>query len=102
MKLADLRRLTTKKNARIRFRLQNGMECILNEHGIAEIPELKSIPDFNLEEQFALVNEFVMETAGLSEKVAAKEKTQRLTREQMSNLAAPPSAVAAHDDHEDN
>lgn len=102
MKLADLRRVTTKRNARIRFQLPNGMQCILNEHGIAEIPDLKSIPDFNLEEQFASVREFVMESAAPPEKPAAGEKPQRLTREQMSHLAAPHSATAGNDSHEDD
>jgi len=101
MKLADLRRVTTKTRARIRFQLANGMECIVNEHGIAEIPELKSIPDFNLEEQLASVSEFMMESALPVEKSTAREKPQRLSREQMSHVATPHTG-AGHDDHEDD
>ena len=51
MKLADLRKLSIKKQLRIRFRLKNGMECVINEHGVAQVPALQAPPEFNLEEE---------------------------------------------------
>ena len=63
MKLADLRRLTIKKRLKIHFRLKNGMECIVNEQGIATVPALKAVPDFNLEEELLSAAEFLIEPA---------------------------------------
>ena len=37
MTLADLRKLTVKKHLRIHFHLQNGLECIIDEHGLAQL-----------------------------------------------------------------
>ena len=63
MKLADLRKLSVRKNLRIRFPLPNGMECVVTEHGVAQVPGLKGVPDFNLEQELASITEFVLEPA---------------------------------------
>jgi hypothetical protein len=39
MTLTDLRKLTIKKKQRVRFRLKNGLDCVVNEDGVALIPE---------------------------------------------------------------
>ena len=102
MKLSDLRKVATRQNVRVRFRLPNGMECILDEHGLARIPALKSIPDFNLEQEFAKVNEFVLEPVILEEKQKHKSKPRMLSREQLAALAAPAAGAAARQgDHDD-
>ena len=44
MNLSDLRKVTVKKHLRIRFPLSNGMECVVNEHGIAQVPALRAFP----------------------------------------------------------
>jgi hypothetical protein len=64
MKLADLRKVTVKKHLRIRFHLSNGMECVVNEHGVAQVPALRAVPSFNLEEELVGVQAFVVEPAG--------------------------------------
>ena len=61
MKLADLRRLSIRKQLRIHFRLRNGMECVISEHGIAQVPALKGVPDFNLEEELTAAGEFLLD-----------------------------------------
>jgi hypothetical protein len=102
MKLSDLRRVTVKKNLRIRFPLSNGMECVLNEHGIAQVPELRAVPAFNLEDELAAAGEFVVESASATEKDKIKQKPRRYTRDEMAALAtAGAGGAAAHDDHED-
>jgi len=102
MKLSDLRRLTVKRNLRIRFPLSNGMECVLNEHGIAQVPALRAVPAFSLEDELVAAREFVVETAASSEKDKAKSPSRRYTREEMAALATAGAAgAAAHDDHED-
>jgi hypothetical protein len=62
MKLSDLRRHTVKKSVRIRFQLGNGMECIINEHGIAQVPQLSMPPEFNLEAELAGARDFIIDS----------------------------------------
>ena len=68
MKLADLRRFSIRKQFKIRFRLQNGMECVVTDRGIAEVPALKGPPDFNLEDELASAREFLLEPAAAPDK----------------------------------
>ncbi len=100
MTLADLRRLAIRQQLHIRYRLQAGLECVITEHGIAQVPGLKRVPDFNLEQELALANEFLLEP------VAAKGdkrplSLRRLTREEMARMTASAPAGAAHPDHDD-
>ena len=99
MKLADLRRVAIKTSVRFRFPLSNGMECVLNEHGIAEIPALKAVPDFDLEDELARAAQFTMEPVAAVEK--NKNRPQVFNREQLAALVGPKTAEAAHDDHDD-
>ena len=93
MKLADLRRLAIREHLKIHFRLRNGMECIVNESGIAQVPALRSAPDFNLEEELETAGEFLLEPPP-----PAQPRT--VQRAGMSLAAASPTAAAAHD-HDD-
>jgi hypothetical protein len=99
MNLADLRRVSIKTNVRIRFTLSNGMECVLNEHGIAQVPALHAIPGFNLEAELAQAAQFTLEPAATL--VKGKPKPRILTREQMSSLAGGRPSDAGHADHDD-
>ena len=63
MTLVDVRKLAIRKQSKIRFALRNGMECIISEDGIARVPTLKSVPDFNLEQEFAAATDFFVEAA---------------------------------------
>ena len=102
MRLSDLRKTTVKKRLRIRFPLSNGMECIVNEHGIAQVPALRAVPSFNLEEELSRAREFLVESAIAGEKDKAKLKPRGYTRDEMIALAtAGGGAEAAHDEHED-
>ncbi|HUQ90501.1 MAG TPA: hypothetical protein VM120_02390 [Bryobacteraceae bacterium] len=100
MKLAELRRLTIKKQLRIRFKLPNGMECLIDEHGLAKVPALKNLPDFNLEQDLAQATAFQVETLAAD---PAKVKPQATSVEQLNKLIAsvsPGAAQAAHDHDE--
>jgi len=102
MKLSDLRRVTVRKNLRIRFPLSNGMECVLNEHGIAQVPALRAVPAFNLEEELAAAREFVVEPAGATEKDKTRQKPpRRYTRDEMATLVTAGAGAAGHEEHED-
>ena len=98
MKLADLRRVAVKKNLRIRFVLPNGLECVLDEHGVARLPAQRATADFNLETQLAGVERFTLEPAAAA-KGAARPET--LSREALAALAAPAHARAAAREEED-
>jgi hypothetical protein len=101
MNLADLRRVTVKKRLRIRFALSNGMECILNEHGVAQIPALNAVPNFNLEQELAGVQQFVVETPA-AEKDRNIPKPRTYTRDEMQTLTtASPGGEHGHDEHDD-
>jgi hypothetical protein len=101
MTLADLRKLSIKQQYRIHFRLRNGMECIVTEHGIAQVPALRSVPDFNLESELAEAGEFLLEPAvPPTSKDSPRPRTVR--REELTSMARTSGGPAAsHDDHED-
>ena len=102
MKLSDLRKVTVKKSLRIRFALSNGMECVLNEHGVAQVPALRAVPAFNLEDELAAAQQFLVEPVGVTEKDKNKLKSRSYTRDEMAALATGGAgAEAAHDEHEE-
>jgi hypothetical protein len=99
MTLAELRKLSIRKQFKIHFRLRNGMECIVAEDGIAHVPALKGIPDFNLEEELAVASEFLLEPAVVDKKNPVRPRA--LTRGELAAMTsdAPVSVQAPeHDD----
>jgi hypothetical protein len=101
MTLADLRKLSIRKQYRIHFRLRNAMECIISESGIAQVPALEKKPDFNLEEELAAAGEFLVEPAVAGDR-KRQEAPRTLRREEMAALVGGgSSAAAAHDEHDD-
>jgi hypothetical protein len=104
MTLVDARKLAIRKQSKIRFALRNGMECIISEDGIARVPALKSVPDFNLEQEFAAATDFVVEAAvPAGMKNAPKPKPVSMGRAELTAMAlsSPGGAVAVHDEHDD-
>lgn len=94
MKLADLRRLAIRKQTKIHFKLRNGMECIVNEEGVALVPALKAIPDFNLDSELEAAGEFLMEPA-------LPAPPRSVPRAEMESLSAASPSAAAHHEHDD-
>ena len=83
MNLSDLRKVTVKKHLRIRFPLSNGMECVVNEHGIAQVPALRAVPAFNLEEELGGAQAFpggTRRTPAKRQRPNARRATIRATR----------------------
>jgi len=104
MTLADLRKLSVRNQFQIRFQLRNGMECVINDHGVAQVPALKGVPDFNLEEELACASEFRIDPpfdplAKKTSKTVVKPRS--VGREEiaaMSSSSAPASSASAHDE----
>jgi len=99
MKLADLRKLSIKQRVRIRFALSNGMECVLTEHGIAEVPELRNTAAFNLEDELQRAPRFQMEIPAADSKKSARVRS--LSREEIAAMAAAGGPEAPHHDEHD-
>src|SRR5947208_14894258 len=100
MKLADLRKLAIKKQNRIRFHLRNGMECVMDQRGVALVPGLDRIPDFNLEQELEEAATFVLEPLNAEGKNAPKPRT--LAREELvAMLSGGPGAAGHHDEPDD-
>ncbi len=97
MKLADLRKLAIRRQFRIRFPLRNGMECVVDQRGVARVPALNGVPDFNLEEELSSALEFALEPAG-GKDPAMPRPVRREELEAMTNAAASAAAPAPHEE----
>jgi hypothetical protein len=104
MKLAELRKLTIRTQSKVHFRLRNGMECIVSEHGIAQVPALKGVPDFNLEEELAAASEFLLEPAAVADQKGDKKNRPRprsVTRAQLAGMASDTASPGTTPEHEE-
>jgi hypothetical protein len=103
MTLADLRKLAIRKQLIIHFRLQNGLECVVTEHGMAKVPGLKSVPDFNLERELESARDFLLEPVVPPDQKNPKNppKLRNATREELEAMMGSPPAGAATGEHDD-
>jgi hypothetical protein len=104
MKLQDVRRLAIGQTARFRFTISGNRECIIDEHGLARVPELRSAPDFNLESEFALAQEFRMEQIPRGKSAKQQPVSKHLTRGQVEQLCERKESgahAAADHDHDE-
>ncbi|MBI3210017.1 MAG: hypothetical protein HYZ37_14120 [Candidatus Solibacter usitatus] len=100
MKLTDLRKISIRKQVRIKFGLPNGSECIVDEHGNARVPGLNGVPGYNLDEILASVASFRVETADAP--AAGKSQAASIADlEKMLAAVSPAGAAAAAHDHEE-
>jgi hypothetical protein len=79
----------------VRFRLGDGKDCVISEHGIAQVPGFTGIPNFNLEEALATADEFLLEP------IAPNARVRTVKREELSALANDSPMAAAAVDHDD-
>jgi hypothetical protein len=102
MKLADLRKLAIRGQTRIRFRLRNGQECVVTERGVAQVAGLKGVPDFNLEEELASADSFLLDPVALNKKAPKSAPISTpVGREELAGMASGGTAGAAPS-HEDD
>jgi hypothetical protein len=88
--------LAIRKQLRVRFTTANGVECLITESGLAQVPTLKEVPHFNLEDVLAETVSFRVEPVATGK----AQVTSRDQLEQMIAAMAPGAAVGAHD-HDD-
>ncbi len=98
MTLADLRRFAVKKSVHIRFVLPNGMEGAVDEHGIARVPALRSVPDFNLERELPSVGEFLLEWLAERDKKGIPRRQTVSSAELGAMTSSGPAAAAAEEE----
>ena len=96
MKLADLRKLAIRRQFSVRFPLRNGMQCVIDQRGVARVPALKAIPDFDLELELAAATEFTLEPAA-GKDPAVPRPVRRAELEAMTS-ASPSTAPAEHEE----
>jgi len=102
MKLNDVRRLAIRQRVRVRFGLSNGMECVINEHGISRVPQLNSPPDFSIEQELAGTEQFSVEPAGAMGTKGSAAKPRSLTRAELQAMAASADTPGGtQTDHEE-
>jgi hypothetical protein len=67
MRLAELRKLAVRQRLEIRFTLSQGLECLLDSHGVVRIPALRATPAFNVEQELALAPWFRLRSVSAAE-----------------------------------
>ena len=100
MRLADLRRYSVRKQVNITFELQNGMDCVITDRGVAQVPALKGLPDFNLEDELASASAFRLE-AGVVPDKRHPPQSRSVSREQMEALTSQSPTAGTPHDHDD-
>jgi len=104
MTLAELRKVSIRRQLKIHFKLRNGMECIVTENGLAQVPALKAVPDFNLEEELAAASEFLVEPVAIPDKKSDKKNPpipRTVTREELDRMSAASPSTGAPVEHDD-
>jgi hypothetical protein len=90
MKLADVKRLAVKRAWNIRFSLPNGLECVIDCHGLARVPGLNGPPDFSLEEGFAAAQYLAVEQGpDPGDRAGARVKRHWFSRSQLEEWVSP-------------
>jgi hypothetical protein len=93
MRLADLKQVAVRRQARIRFPLPGGLECVVSEHGLAQVPGLARAPEFNLEDAARSAAAFTLEPV-------RGEAPRRVSAEQLAAMAG--GAGEPHPDEHDD
>ena len=91
MTLTAARRYAVQKQTRIEFTTSLGLQCIIDEHGIARVPDLKAAPGFTMTAEFDQAAEFTLVHG------AQRKPVSRMELEQL----AGPTAAATHGHDED-
>ena len=93
MDLLAIRRYAIREGVRVRFTLDEVGECLVNEHGVVQVPSWRGVVHFNVEALLASVEQFSVDTA------EEPPKRQKVSRAQLQALlgASAPKAEAAEE-----
>ena len=100
MTLLEVRKLTIRRQARIRFAAPGGSECVIDEHGVVRVAGLTGPPSFSLEEGFSGAGHFILEPVPA---VGGKTPAPRsLRREELEALVSDgaPTVRKTQDDED--
>ncbi|MEZ5352655.1 MAG: hypothetical protein R2762_08465 [Bryobacteraceae bacterium] len=89
MTLNDLRKYAVRNQTQIRYRLANGLDCLVDSSGIARVPGFQGLPDFNLEQELANAAHFAVEAPPASPKRLTRLELETLTTGSGAATAAP-------------
>ncbi|MBL8230179.1 MAG: hypothetical protein JNL98_16945 [Bryobacterales bacterium] len=98
MKLAEIRRVAIRRQVRVHFRLPNGLECTITEGGLVKIPELRTVPDFNVETVLPSVDTFRLEPVTAEANRSRQQSVSVAELEKMVAATAPGASQAADHD----
>jgi hypothetical protein len=96
MTLAEAKKLAIRRQLRIHFVVREGLDAVINERGLAEVPGFRAIPDFNLEQTFAAAGTFRVEPAN-----DPKARVQTMTLADLEKQLAQLSGVVDSGDHDE-
>ena len=96
MKISDVRKMAIRQQTRVRFRMSNGQDCVIDEHGIARVPGIRDALHVSLDEELALAQEAHLESSAIPAKVAPRT----VTRAELERLTSS-QPLAEHDDHDE-
>lgn len=96
MRLNDIRRLAVRRKVRIGFVLSNGMECVIDEHGISRVPKLNGPFDLNVETELATASAFSMQPVGGDAAKGGGTRMRPLRREELEALAAEGAGASGN------
>jgi hypothetical protein len=60
LSLLDLRRYAIRQGIRVEFAAPEAGSCVVNEHGVLKLPDLKGVPPFQFDSTLAGVEQFVL------------------------------------------
>ena len=101
MKLLDLRRMAIRQQLQVRFRMRNGMDCLINPDGVAQVPSWKGIPDFNLEEELSAAGSFLLEPVTVPVGRKGAPAPRSVSRAELAEMVSGTAGAAAGPDHEE-
>jgi hypothetical protein len=70
--------------------MDDGMECVITEQGLCQVPELSGVPLFNLNEELSRARQFRIEKAG----PGRRKQVQHVSFAELERLTA--GGEAAH------
>jgi hypothetical protein len=89
MTLLELRRYAVRHGVSVHFSASGVGECLVNEHGVLQIPSLDRTPSFRMDSALPDVEKFTLRP------VRTPAKSQTLSRQDFERIIAEPAGAAS-------